>query len=415
MKKKLQELLIKYDENVSFEKAMEVNSLLDELLDNYSKLTNEDINLLVNYQDEDGGFKLTNYRSFKGEQALDVYFYPSYIISLILINVSLDNIYNVNKEIIKKSLDFCVLNEFVGHGYDSFETQLDTVILFGKYRIKEYINKNNLSNSKINKLFINLLEQYEEMIANNNTIVGWEVDVKDKLIRAIELLDDSIYYLAYGSNLNKKQMKHRCKDSICIGSSILENYKLKFNLYLTIEKEEGSIVPVGIYKISKEDEKALDRYEGYPYIYRKEYINVKVNNINRKCIVYIMNDIPSRKDVKPTKEYFDRCKEGYNDFNLDIRYLLKALGKYFLAKELTDDELKLLDIIPLKEELVNKLSEQEILEKIKELFIKRGIYDDWKKQLANYEEYSCLDLIKLILVYPGMSRDSIMLSFYPLQ
>ena len=32
------------------------------------------------------------------------------------------------------------------------------------------------------------------MIANNNTIVGWEVDVKDKLIRAIELLDDSIYY-----------------------------------------------------------------------------------------------------------------------------------------------------------------------------------------------------------------------------
>ena len=149
-----------------------------------------------------------------------------------------------------------------------------------------------------------------------------EVDVKDKLIRVIELLDDNIYYLAYGSNLNKKQMKHRCKDSICIGSSILENYKLKFNLYLTIEKEEGSIVPVGIYKISKEDEKALDRYEGYPYIYRKEYITVEVNNITRRCLVYIMNDIPSRRDAKPKEEYLERCIQGYKDFNLDIKLLL---------------------------------------------------------------------------------------------
>lgn len=326
MKNKLQNLLRKYNEReLSYEKVMEVNNYLELLFNNYKNISKEELDLLLNFQDNDGGFKLTHCRSLSSEAAYDYYFYPSYLITLILINLSLDKKFNIDKNIINKALDFCALNEFIGHGYDSFITQLDTVILLTKNRMLDYIKQNKLENFKIKKVFNELFKMYEEMLNSNKTTIGWEVDVKDKLIRAIELLDDSIYYLAYGSNLNKKQMKHRCKDSICIGSSILENYKLKFNLYLTIEKEEGSIVPVGIYKISKEDEKALDRYEGYPYIYRKEYINVKVNNINRKCIVYIMNDIPSRKDVKPTKEYFDRCKEGYNDFNLDVNYLLNAL------------------------------------------------------------------------------------------
>ena len=36
------------------------------------------------------------------------------------------------------------------------------------------------------------------------------------------------YYLAYGSNLNIKHMKYRCKSAIRIDSAVLNGYRLVF-------------------------------------------------------------------------------------------------------------------------------------------------------------------------------------------
>ena len=76
------------------------------------------------------------------------------------------------------------------------------------------------------------------------------------------------YYIAYGSNLNVKQMKMRCPGATILGTTKLKNYELLFKgsktgSYLTIEKKEGSTVPVVIWEVTERDEKYIDRYEGY--------------------------------------------------------------------------------------------------------------------------------------------------------
>ena len=83
------------------------------------------------------------------------------------------------------------------------------------------------------------------------------------------------YYLAYGSNLNMEQMARRCPGAEPIGAALLPNSELVFRRgFLTIEPKQGSSVPVGIWRISDENEKALDRYEGFPKFYRKEYFDL---------------------------------------------------------------------------------------------------------------------------------------------
>ena len=42
-------------------------------------------------------------------------------------------------------------------------------------------------------------------------------------------------YLAYGSNLNKKQMSRRCPNAKPVGSIILKGYKLEFRRVATIK------------------------------------------------------------------------------------------------------------------------------------------------------------------------------------
>ena len=68
------------------------------------------------------------------------------------------------------------------------------------------------------------------------------------------------YYLAYGSNLNIKQMQMRCPGAKPVGTMVLEGYELLFKgsktgSYLTIEKKIGGKVPVGIWQVSEQHEK----------------------------------------------------------------------------------------------------------------------------------------------------------------
>ena len=94
-------------------------------------------------------------------------------------------------------------------------------------------------------------------------------------------------YFAYGSNLNHFQMKRRCKDSKFIKKINLKGYTLNFRSKYRaadIEKKNNSIVPGGLYEISKSDEKKLDIYEDYPILYKKMYFKYYNNTV----MTYIM-------------------------------------------------------------------------------------------------------------------------------
>ena len=87
------------------------------------------------------------------------------------------------------------------------------------------------------------------------------------------------YYLAYGSNLNMRQMSRRCPTAKPLGTATLEGWTLLFKgsksgSYLTIEPKEGASVPVGVWEISERDEGYLDVYEGYPNFYYKKELEV---------------------------------------------------------------------------------------------------------------------------------------------
>lgn len=85
------------------------------------------------------------------------------------------------------------------------------------------------------------------------------------------------FYIAYGSNLNLSQMRRRCQNAKKVGSFLLKGYELEFRYYLTIKESPNGEVPLGFFEIDENDEGSLDRYEGYPTHYRKEYLDVELN------------------------------------------------------------------------------------------------------------------------------------------
>lgn len=141
------------------------------------------------------------------------------------------------------------------------------------------------------------------------------------------------YYIAYGSNLNIRQMKMRCPSARIIGTSEVPNYELLFKesktgSYLTIEPKENSTVPVAVWEVTQKDELALDRYEGFPAFYYKAEMVLPIKGIRtgrvrqRRVFVYIMHE--DRPIGVPSVYYLRTCLEGYDDFGFDSKILMNA-------------------------------------------------------------------------------------------
>ena len=133
-------------------------------------------------------------------------------------------------------------------------------------------------------------------------------------------------YVAYGSNMNIRQMSFRCPKSRIVGNGIIKGWRLIFNIHADIIKASRyDEVPVVCWEIDDSEWKNLDRYEGFPSYYVKKVVDVDMDNGNReKCIVYVMNK--NRRGIcPPYTDYFDVCLQGYIDNGIDVGYLYDAL------------------------------------------------------------------------------------------
>ena len=144
------------------------------------------------------------------------------------------------------------------------------------------------------------------------------------------------FYLAYGSNLNVRQMKLRCPTARVVGTAEIKDYELFFKgsqtgSYLTIEPKKGGIVPVAVWEVQEQDVRRLDAYEGFPKFYYKKDMEIRYKGIRTgrhrtvTAFVYIMHE--DREIGIPSSRYISTCIEGYNDFGFNLNILFDTVDR----------------------------------------------------------------------------------------
>ena len=139
-------------------------------------------------------------------------------------------------------------------------------------------------------------------------------------------------YFAYGSNMNRDQMAKRCPDAQMMDIVRLEDYCLAFRMnggghgLATILPEPGSFVDGVLWRVSKWDEQNLDRYEGFPRLYRKETVAVvDPDGLKREVLAYIMNSPYRDTPASPSPMYLSAVFQGYQQNGIEPECLLKAV------------------------------------------------------------------------------------------
>lgn len=126
-------------------------------------------------------------------------------------------------------------------------------------------------------------------------------------------------YFAYGANTNLKSMAVRCPGAVPIGKGELAGYRLEFKTFADIVVAKRARVQGVVWRITEQCEKSLDRFEGFPVHYRKEYGTWTASG--ERIMWYAMN----RTELEtPPLHYWDTLMSGYERFGLDTRQMIRA-------------------------------------------------------------------------------------------
>lgn len=159
---------------------------------------------------------------------------------------------------------------------------------------------------------------------------GYICIVRSKLeFNRKDAMKNLILYLAYGSNMLPERMMRRCPGATALGVARLPDYRLAERLYADIDFSEGESVFGVLYLITERDMRSLDAYEGYPKVYRREWLEVEYRGESYTALTYEMSAATKiARDGQPyPDDYRKMCSAGARFYHVPNKFTKRKSSK----------------------------------------------------------------------------------------
>ena len=273
---------------------------------------------LLSFQDSDGSFNLLDSFQVPGDARVDFCYIPTYLGAAILMREYLKGRQGL-KPALEMALNASLHRGFQGHGYEADKGCIDTLNIFIQGGLRDFLETQCEFCPEFHQLIHNILHRYNSCLLQKLTRGAWGEDYGSDWQSIVDRLRmRKRLYAAYGSNMDKSQMSLRCPDALAVGKTYLEDWELTIPFYADIEPAKGKRTPALIWEISADDEKSLDRYEGYPNFYVKTEIIVNLFGERVSAMAYIMTDKYKKTGKSPRNGYVEQILQGYRDAGFSV-------------------------------------------------------------------------------------------------
>jgi len=137
----------------------------------------------------------------------------------------------------------------------------------------------------------------------------------------------NVWHFAYASNMSRAQMQQRVASWQEEKTARLDNYELNFDKVArggtgtgNLVIAEGKVVWGVLYRLTEQQMRKIDHFEGVPNHYRRSEVTVQDADGNRiTAQVYLAGKV--RRGLKPDRLYLKRILEGAEEHNLPPDYI----------------------------------------------------------------------------------------------
>ena len=125
-------------------------------------------------------------------------------------------------------------------------------------------------------------------------------------------------YFAYGANMNQENMAWRCPLASNPRPYVLQDWQLKFYTHATVEYSPGDSVWGILWDITRDCERSLDAFEGFPVYYTKR----TWRQDRDKLFFY---EMASYREGTPSQGYIEDIRQVYRYFNQPFDHLIQDI------------------------------------------------------------------------------------------
>ena len=293
----------------------ELEEFLDEEADFTDKEWSENLKTILDFQDEDGSFKLFCSFNIPSDARVDFCYIPTYLATAALMKAYLSEPESfTEKETLALSdgLKMSTARNLRGHGYEGLKGQIEALNIFMKAGLKEFMDLHHGLCPEFSEMIDKIVSAFADMEAQGKFTGSWGESYEDE-IRAINRYFRQRKVFVYGTLMKGETNHDFLQNATFLDKTVIEGYDM-YNVgwYPAIIDGEGLAIGE-VYRVPVEDMTSIDSLEGEGSLYEKRCVRITVNGVPDFAFVYVyLDDCSDLSKIPSWREHVWYVSYGSN-------------------------------------------------------------------------------------------------------
>ncbi|WP_458403772.1 gamma-glutamylcyclotransferase family protein [Methanobrevibacter sp.] len=283
----------------------DLEGFFEEDVDLNDKEYDENMNVILDFQDLDGSFKLFDSYKIPSDAKIDFIYMPTYICTAILMKAYLADTSGFglkHKAGLLNGLKMSCTKNLWGHGFEGLKGQIKALNIFMKAGLKEFIDIHPGFCPEFTHMIANIASKYQKM-ENEGKVYGlWGESYESDIHSINEYLCQRLVFV-YGTLMNGQANHGFLENSEFLGNAAVEGYDMyDVGWYPAIVPGDG-VIHGELYRVSTDAMPSIDSLEGEGTLYAKKYENVVYGNgKTARALVYVyLEDVSGLQKIPAWK------------------------------------------------------------------------------------------------------------------
>ena len=285
-----------------------LRDFLDETPDFSNVEWRKNLDAIVDFQDDDGSFKLFDSFNIPSDARVDFCYIPTYICTAALMKAYLlngDSFGLREKSALIYGLKMSCARNLRGHGYEALKGQIEALNLFMTSGLREFLDLHSDLCPEFTEMIGKIISKFRDMEASEKFTGPWNESYEAE-IRDVNEYFSTRKVFVYGTLMKGEANHGYLENSICLGKATVKGYDMyDVGWYPAITPGDNLIIGE-LYCLPLSDIASIDMLEGEGSLYAKKCETVTCDDGNETlAYVYVyLGDVSNLKKISAWGEEY---------------------------------------------------------------------------------------------------------------
>ncbi|WP_407375606.1 gamma-glutamylcyclotransferase [Methanobrevibacter sp.] len=294
----------------------DLKDFLNEDADPNDKDYLKNLDAILEFQDNDGSFKLFDSFNVPIDAMVDFCYMPTYLCSAILMKayMSFGKDFSLKQKLgLLNGLKMSCAKNLVGHGFEGLKQQIEAINIFMKAGVKEYLDLNHDFCYEFGIMMDGIIKDYHKKEAEGKFNGYWGESYEEDIKAINEYFCQRLVFV-YGTLMKGKPNHHYLENSSYLGKASIEGYDMYDVGWYPAIVQGSRQIPGELYQVPAEDMPSIDMLEGEGSLYKKRCETVMcADGKTRSAFVYVyLRDVSDLTRIPAWNEYIWYVSYGSN-------------------------------------------------------------------------------------------------------